>query len=53
MKGTIRSNLYYYNGSTVIGVVAMVSSSGEDSKITSLGLIRVVRWDRHDLGKGH
>ena len=34
MKGTIRSNLYYYNGSTVIGVVATGSSSGEDSKIS-------------------
>ena len=30
MKGTRRNNLYYYNGSTVIGVVAMVSSSGKD-----------------------
>ena len=53
MKGTIRNNLYYYNGSTVIGVVATVSSSGEDSKITSLRSVRVVSWDRHDLCKGH
>ena len=36
MKGTRRNNLYYYNGSTGIGVVAMVSGSGEDSQITSL-----------------
>ena len=35
-KGTTRNNLYYYNGSTVNGVVATVSSSDKDSEITSL-----------------
>ena len=30
MKDTRRNNLYYCNGSTVIGVVATVSGSGED-----------------------
>ena len=30
MKGTRRNNLYYYNGITVIGVVATVSGNGED-----------------------
>ena len=30
LKGTRRDNLYYYSGSTMIGVVAIVSSSGED-----------------------
>ena len=30
MKGTRRNNLYYYNGSIMIGVVATVSGSGED-----------------------
>ena len=34
MKGSRRNNLYYYNGSIVIGVVAMVSNSGEDSEIS-------------------
>ena len=33
MKGTRRNNLYYYNGSTVIGVVATVFGSREVSKI--------------------
>ena len=33
MKGTRRNNLYYYNGSTVSGVVAMVSGSDEDLEI--------------------
>ena len=36
MKGTRRNNLYYYNGSTMIGVVATVYSSDKDSEITSL-----------------
>ena len=36
MKGTRRNNLYYYNGSTVIGVVTMVSGSDKDLEITSL-----------------
>ena len=36
MKCTIRNNLYYYNDSTMIGVVATISGSGEDSKITNL-----------------
>ena len=40
MKDTRRNNLYYYNGSTVIGVVTKVSDNDEDSKITSL-------WHRH------
>ena len=31
MKGTRRNNLYYYNGSTGIGLVATVLGSGEDS----------------------
>ena len=53
MKGTMRNNLYYYNGCIVIRVVATVSSSGDDSNITSLGPVRVVSWDRYDLGKGH
>ena len=35
-KGTRRHNFYYYNGSTVIEVVAIVSGSDEDSNITSL-----------------
>ena len=30
MKGIRRNNLYYYNGSTLIGVVATVSGSDED-----------------------
>ena len=30
MKGTRRNNLYYYNGSTMTRVVAMVSGSDED-----------------------
>ena len=33
---TIRNNLYYYNSSTVTGVVATVSISDKDSEITSL-----------------
>ena len=59
MKGTRRNNLYYYNGSTGIGVVAMVSGSGEDSQITSLWhrclgpTIGVVSMYRHDPSKGH
>ena len=57
MKGTRRNNLYYYNGSTMVGVVATISSSGEDSEITSLWhrclgpAIEVV--SKHDPGKGH
>ena len=59
MKGTRRNNLYYYNGSTVIGVVATISSSSKDSKITSLWhrclgpVVEVVSRSRHDPGKGH
>ena len=60
MKYTRRNNLYYYNGSTMIGVVAMVSGSGtEDSEITSLWhrclgpIFGVVSRYRHDPGKGH
>ena len=30
MKGIKRNNLYYYNGSTMIGVVAIISGSDED-----------------------
>ena len=30
MKGIRRNNLYYYNSSTLIGVVATVSGSDED-----------------------
>ena len=36
MKGTRKNNLYYYNGSIVTGVVAMVFGSDEDSYITCL-----------------
>ena len=36
MKGIRRNNLYYYNGSTMIGVVATISGSDEDLEITSL-----------------
>ena len=36
MKGTRRNNMYYYNASTVTEVLAIVSSSDEDSEITSL-----------------
>ena len=49
----------YYNGSIGIGVAATVSSSGEDSKITSLWhrclrlIVGVVSRYRHDPGKGH
>ena len=32
--------MYYYNGSTMIGVVATVSDSDKDAEITSL-------WHRH------
>ena len=59
MKDTRRNNLYYYNGSTWIGVVAMVSDSGEDSHITSLWhrylgpVVEVVSRYRHDPSKGH
>ena len=59
MKGTRRNNLYYYNDSTWIGVVATVSSSVEDSEITSLWhrclgpVVGVVSRYRHDPGKGH
>ena len=35
MKGTRRNNLYYYNGSTIIGVVITVFGSSEDLEITS------------------
>ena len=58
MKGTRRNNLYYYNGSTMIRVVAMVFGSDEDSEITSLRhrclgpIVRVVSKYRHDPGKG-
>ena len=36
MKGTRRNNLYHYNGSTVIGVVATVFGCDKDLGITSL-----------------
>ena len=58
MKDTKRNNLYYDSGSTIIGVVAMVFSSGEDSKITSLWhrclgpTVGVVSRYRHDHSKG-
>ena len=57
MKGTRRNNLYYYNGSIVIRVVAMISS--EDLDNTSLWhrclgpTTGVVNRYRHDPGKGH
>ena len=38
MKGMRINNLYYYNVSSVTGVVAMVFSSDEDSVITSYGI---------------
>ena len=59
MKGTRRNNLYYYNGSTMIGVVATISNSGEDLKITSLWhrclgpVVGVVSRYRLDPGKRH
>ena len=59
MKGTRKNNLYYYNGSIVIRVVAMVSGSDEDLDITSLWhrrlgpIVIVVSSYRHDSGKGH
>ena len=59
MKGTRKNNMYYYNGSIRIGVIATVSSSGEDSQINSLWhrclgpAARVVSMYRHDPGKGH
>ena len=59
MKGIRRNNLYYYNGSTVIGVVATVSGSNEDSNITSLWYRRLelaiglVSRYMHDPSKGH
>ena len=59
MKGIRRNNLYYYNGSTMIGVVATISGSDEDSKITSLWhrhlgpTIGVVSRYMHDPSKGH
>ena len=58
MKGIRRNNLYYYNGSIVIGVVGTVFGSDEDSEITSLWhkrlgpAVRVVSMYRHDPGKG-
>ena len=51
-------SLYNYNGSTVIGVVATVSGSGEDSENTNLWhrflgpAVGVVSRYRHDPGKG-
>ena len=36
MKGIRRNNLHYYNGSTMIGVVTIVSGSDKDEEITSL-----------------
>ena len=36
MRDTRRNNLYYYNGSTVIGIVTTISGSDEDLEITSL-----------------
>ena len=59
MKDTRRNNLYYYNGSTMIGVVATISSSSEDLEITSLWhrclgpVVGVVSRYRHDPNKGH
>ena len=59
MKGTRRNNLYYYNGSTVIGVVATVSGSNEDSNITSFWYrilepaVGLVSRYMHDPSKGH
>ena len=58
-KGTRRNNMYYYNCSKMIRVVAMVSSSSEDSEITSLWhrclgpAVGLVSRYRHDHGKGH
>ena len=60
MKGTRKKkDLYYYNGSIVIGVVATVCGSDEDSEINSLwhrrlGLgVGVVSMYRHNPSKGH
>ena len=36
MKGTRTNNLHYYNGSTLIGVVATISGRHEDPEITSV-----------------
>ena len=41
MKGTRRNNLYYYNGSTVIGSVAAVSEDNKASEITRLWHMRL------------
>ena len=59
MKGIRRNNLYYYNDNIVIGVVDTISSSDDDSKITSLWhrrlgpTIGVVSRYRHDPSKGY
>ena len=59
MKGTRRNNLYYYNGSTMIRVVATDFGSDEDLEITSLWhgrlgpIVGVVSTYRHDLSKGY
>ena len=59
MKGIRRNKLHYYNGSTMIGVVATISCSDKDLEITSLwhrhlGLVvGVVNMYMHDPGKGH
>ena len=41
LKGTRRNNLYYYNGSTVIGSVNIVSDNDADSEITRLWHMRL------------
>ena len=59
MKGIRRNNLHYYSGSTMIGVVATVSCSEKDLKITSLWhrhlghAVGVVNMYMHDPSKGH
>ena len=59
MKGIRRNNMYYYNGSTVLGVVATVSGTDENLEITSLWhrcfrlAVGLVSRYRHDPGKGH
>ncbi|PON32180.1 hypothetical protein PanWU01x14_363580 [Parasponia andersonii] len=41
MKGTRRNNLYYYNSSTVIGSLAVVSEDDKASEITRLWYMRL------------
>ena len=59
MKSIRKNNLHYYNSSIVTRVVATISGSDGDSKITSLWhkrswyVVGVVRRHMHDPNKGH